>query len=211
MKNLIPVLVFAAVVAGSASGAPRITLSKNFPGSVPAFVSIEIEQDGSAVYKEAVNDDYPLKFKLDPEDVAEVFRLADKLDHFTRELESGLKVANMGMKSFRWEDGTEKHEAKFNYSSDPDAQALADWFEKMSETEQGFIRLERTVKYDKLGVNQALLLFEVSWDKKRIVAPEQFLPLLDRVIKNDSYLHMARERAARLADTIRARKTAKGA
>ena len=137
MKILLPVVALIAVCAGLASGAPRITLSKNFPGSVPAFVSIEIEQDGAAVYKEAVNDEYPLKFKLDPEDVSEVFRLAEKLGFFTREVESGLKVANMGIKSFRWEDGATKHEVKFNYSADPDAQALADWFEKMSETEQG--------------------------------------------------------------------------
>jgi hypothetical protein len=35
------------------------------------------------------------------------------------------------------------------------------------------------------------------------VAPEQFLNLLDRVAKNESYLHMARERAALLAQMFR--------
>ena len=198
--------ILALLAAAAASAAPRIVYSKAFPGSVPAFVLIELEQDGAAVYKEAVNDEYPLKFKLDPGDSAEIFRLALKLDRFTRQLESGLKVANMGMKSLRWEDGAAKNEVKFNYSLDEDAKAIADWFEKIVETEQNFIRLERTVKYDKLGVNQSLLFLESSYDKKRMVAPEQFLPLLDRVAKNETYLHMARERAARLADTIRARK-----
>jgi len=36
-----------------------------------------------------------------------------------------------------------------------------------------------------------------------LMAPEQFLPLLDRIIKNESYMHIARERAASLADSIR--------
>ncbi len=57
--------------------------------------------------------------------------------------------------------------------------------------------------YDKLGVNDVLLHFQLSWDRGRIVAPEQFLPLLDRVAKNESYLHIARERAAALAEAIR--------
>lgn len=59
------------------------------------------------------------------------------------------------------------------------------------------------MKYDKLGVQDALILVEAASDEKRLVTPEQFLPLLDRIVKNDSYLHMARERAAAFADQIR--------
>jgi hypothetical protein len=62
------------------------------------------------------------------------------------------------------------------------------------------------VKYDKLGVNQALLQFNIAMDKKRVVSPQLFLPMLDRVAKNATYLNMARTRAANLADSIRAEK-----
>ena len=57
--------------------------------------------------------------------------------------------------------------------------------------------------YDKLGVNDVLLQLQITWDHKRLVAPEQFLPLLDRIVKNESFLHLARERAAGLAEAIR--------
>lgn len=205
MKLLIlSFFVFAAFAAN-----PRVSYIKEFPGSVPAYVAIEVEQDGSAIYREALKDEFPLKLKLEAEEASEIFSLAAKLDHFKRELESGLKVANMGMKTFRWEDGAARHETKFNYSLDADAKVLLDWFERISETEQTYIRLERTIKYEKLGVNQALLGFEMSFDRKRIVGAEQFLPLLDRVAKNEVYLHIARERAARLGDVIRARKNPK--
>jgi hypothetical protein len=43
-------------------------------------------------------------------------------------------------------------------------------------------------------------------DQKRLVAERQFLPLLDRVVGNESYIHMARARAAALAESIRAPK-----
>lgn len=182
---------------------PKILYSKSFPGSVPAYVSVELLKSGQAVYKEAPDDENPVDFKLSAEDVNEIFALADKLDHFKRPLESNLKVANMGMKTFRFEDGAAKNEAKFNYSLDEDARVLQDWFERITETQRLFFDLERTAKFDRLGVNKTLLQIEAAYDRKRLVGADRMLPLLDRVAKNDTYLHMARERAAALADAIR--------
>lgn len=184
----------------------RLFFSKSFPGSSPAYVAITVEQSGAGVYKEAPDDDNPLKFQLSSADTAEMFSLADKLDHFKRPLESPLKVAKMGMKTLRYEEDGKAAEVKFNFSEDLDARALTDWFERISETGQSYYALERAVKYDKLGVNQALLQFEISRDRKRVVSPQLFLPMLDRVAKNDSYLNMARSRAANLAESIRADK-----
>jgi hypothetical protein len=183
---------------------PKIVYSKSFPGSVPPFVQITLESDGKAEYMESADDDRPVRFRLKQEQADVIFALAVKLDKFQKPLESGLKVANMGAKTFRWVEGTAAPaEAKYNYSQDVDAQALQDWFEKMSESANHFMALERTVRYDKLGVNQVLLLFNAAYDRGRILGLEQFLPLLDRVIKNDGYLNMDRERAGNLAAAIR--------
>ena len=112
----------------------------------------------------------------------------------------------MGTKTFRLENGGEKHEVKFNYSDDPMARLLADWFERISESEQNFINLERAAKYDKLGVYKAVLNLEYSMERKRLVARDQFLPLLDRIAKNETYMHTARARAAAVAEAIRGEK-----
>lgn len=199
-------MALAAVSLIAATDPPRLFFSKSFPGSTPAYVEIAIERNGSALYKEAADDDQPIKFQIGESDTSAIFGLADKLGHFNHPLEAPIKVAFMGMKTFRFEAGPEKQEVKFNYSEDLDAQALLDWFERISETEQHLINLERTVKYDKLGVNEALLLLQISYERKRLVAPQQLLPLLDRVVKNDSYMHMARERAAGIAEAIRSAK-----
>jgi hypothetical protein len=187
--------------------APRMTFSKSFPGSVPPYVEITVDRSGAAEYKEDPQDDNPLKFQLSPSDADAIFGLVDRLDHFARPLESGLKVANMGQKTFRYtEDGGASHEVKFNYSEDLEAKTLLDWFERISETERILIELERAVRFDKLGVQDAILRIEVERDQKRLIAEEQFLPMLDRIVKNESYLHMARTRAAALAESIRAPK-----
>jgi len=189
-----------------AADAPTLFYSKSFPGSVPAYVEIRIDRAGNAEYKEAVDEDQPLKFQLTASDTNEIFGLAEKLDRFRHPLEAPLKVAFMGMKTFRFENGAEKSEVKFNYSEDLDAHLLQDWFERMAETEQHMINLERAAKYDKLGVNPALLLVQISYEHKRLVAPQQLLHMLDRIAKNETYMHMDRERAASLADAIRASK-----
>lgn len=192
-----------AVLALAGAGVPRIEYSKYFKGSVPEYVAITVEKTGQVTYKEAKDDELPIRFQMPGDQVAELFGMAAKLNHFTKPLESGLKVAHMGIKSFRFEDGSTHGEVQFNYSEDPDARQLADWFDRITETEQDFIELERAVKFDKLGVNQALLQLQITYDKKRLIAPEQFLPLLDRIGKNENFMHMARERAAMLAGLFR--------
>lgn len=182
---------------------PKVFYSKSFPGSAPAYAAITLDKSGRADYKEAGDDDNPLTFQLTEKETAQIFALVEKLGRFTRPLEANLKVANTGIKTFRYESGAEKNEVKFNYSLDADARLLWEWFERIAETEQHYLRLQRTAKYDKLGVNQALLLLEASRDRGRLVAPQQFLGILDRIAKNESYLHMARTRAAGLADSFR--------
>lgn len=199
---LLPMLV-ASFGCLNASGSPRVSYSKSFPGSVPEYVNIVIEKDGRGVYREAPDDESPVEFKLNAEDTSLIFGLAEKLERFKRPLESNLKVANMGMKSLRYEDGDEKNEVKFNYSLDEDAKALADWFERITESQLLHAALERSARFDKLGVNKSLLQIESAYNRNRLVTLDRFLPLLDRVAKNDSYLHMARERAAAIADAFR--------
>jgi hypothetical protein len=190
----------------SAADSPRLVLSKTFPNSVPAFAQVSIEKSGDVEYREALDDENPLKFHLTEAETAQVYSLADKLDHFKRPLESGLKVAFMGTKAFRYEAGAEKTEVKFNYSEDPSAKELLEWFERISESAQHRINLDRAAKYDRLGVVKALLLLESALDRKRLVGAEQYLPTLDRISKNESYMHTARSRAAEIAEAIRANK-----
>ena len=202
-------MVIAAASWAMAADAPRMLYTKSFPGSSPAYVRIIVERSGAVSYKEAEDDD-PEQFTLDEDAIAAIFDLAGKLDHFSHPLESGLKVANLGTKTFRWENGGEASEAKFNYSTDENAKNLADIFERIGETERLLVAFRRAVRHDKLGVNDALLRIQTSWDQKRLMGAQQFLPLLDQVAKNEAFLHMARERAAELAEAIRSQKPKSG-
>ena len=195
------ILLFANVLF--AGGGPRLFYSRSFPGSVPAYFQVTLEQNGEAEYREAPDEDNPLTFHLTEAEANEVFGLAEKLDYFKHPLESPAKVAFMGMKTFRYENGEGKSEVKFNFSEDAQARELTDWFERMGESAEHRIELERTAKYDRLGVLKALLLLESAMDRKRLVGMDQYLPMLERIAKNESYMHTARARAAEIAEAIR--------
>lgn len=187
----------------SAEDGATLFFSKKFPGSKPPYFEIAVAPSGAVVYKEDPNDELPVKFRIKPEEAQTMFLLAGKLDRFSRGLESGLKVARMGDKTFAYVQGEQRTETTFNYSTDPDAQALLDWFERLGESAQAFIELEKSARFDRLGVNKSILQVEVLWDRRRLLGLEQFLPLLDRVSNGDGYLNMARDRAAKLAEIFR--------
>jgi hypothetical protein len=208
---LLPLFLGLAAVASEPQvGPPRLMFTKEFPGSSPEYMAIEIDKDGKGVYKEAIKDDYPIRFDLDPADWEMMRSLASRIDQCKRPLESGLKVANMGAKTIRCFEGETPVDVKFNFTQDPAGQLLYDWFERIAESAERYLALERAVKYEKLGVNQELLLLQAAGERNRLVAYDMYLPLLDRIIKNDTYMHMARERASQMADSIRARKAAAG-
>lgn len=199
------VLFLAAGVA--AQEFPKILYSKSFPGSNPPYAAVTLDQSGKAEFKDAPDDEDPIRFELEPAETAEIFALAGKLDHFRRPLETSRKVARMGMKTFRYEDGQKAHEVAFNYSEDPDARLLADWFERIVETVQHFIHLERTAKFDRLGVDGALLHLQVSLERDRLVGARLLLPVLQKIAGNHVYMNRARERAAGIAEALHARQS----
>ncbi len=183
----------------------KVTFTKSFPGSVPEYCFVQLSRDGAFEYKEAAAEEKPLLAKLSQPEVDSIFEMAAKLDYFKGNLESGLKVANTGKKTFAYESGTgQKSEAVFNYSLNVTAQQLWDRFEQIAQSERAFIDLDRSIHFDKLGVNDALSRIEELWLDKQLAAPLQFIPLLTRVATHESFMHLARERAARLKDEFTA-------
>ncbi len=202
MRAILWALILAIPLNAST---PILIFTRSFPGSTPDYFSIRIERTGALQYKESITDDRPLGAQLQETETAQLFSMAEKLGYFKSPLESGLKVANTGKKTFRYEDGKGvATETSFNYSTDETARQLLDRFEQIGETERAYLELERTIRFDKLGVNEALAEIESLWLRKQLVAPLQFIPLFDRITKHEAFMHLVRERAAKLRDEFQA-------
>jgi len=190
----------------AAAGA-KLTFRRVFKSSSPEFIEISVREDSDdASYEIRQLDDDPgsAKFQVSPALRAKMFALAQQLNHFQQQdLDVHRKIANLGEKTFRWEQGSENHEVKFNYTLNSAASQLLQIFEGLARQQELLMLLERRMKYDRLGINDALLQFEIELNRKLLPEPERALPTLDQIAGDARFVDIGRQRARNLAERIR--------
>ncbi len=135
---------------------------------------------------------------------SKIFELIGQLNSFKGlDLDVHRKIANLGEKTFRWEHGSEVHEVKFNYTVNPAATQLLQICEGLARQQELVDLLQRRMKYDRLGVNDALLQLETDFSKGVLPEPQRVLPVLDQIAGDSRFVEIARERARALAERIR--------
>ena len=181
----------------------RVFFSKTFPKGVPPYFQVLLDASRTVTYSEDAEGADPTPFEVSAKKVSKIFALFKGLSHVRTDVASSRKVAFTGDKLLRFErsDG-QRYETSFNYTENKDARALVSWFEKVGETVRRRHELERVAQFDRLGVNKTLLVFQIAFDKGRIVAPLQFLPVLTKIADGKKYVHIARSRAASLVERI---------
>lgn len=205
MVGFIFLLLLGLLMLPAAFGqqdAERITYKKHFAGSNPEFQSVTLVRSGEATYKQSEDDPDPVNFQIPGKVVVQIFDLAKELRNFATPLESGLNIAKMGEKTFRY-DGPESHSQTFNYTTDITAQKLLDLFEKVAESQRLFLRLEYSLRFDRLGVNDALLAIDSARHRERLIGADHLLPLLDEIINSKRYMNISRNRADAIARGMR--------
>jgi hypothetical protein len=93
---------------------------------------------------------------------------------------------------------------KFNYTLDDSASQLMAIFEGLARQATDLSDLERTMRYDRLGVNDVLQQIEQDYNNKLFPEPERLLGALDQVAADSKFIDIARQRARNLAAKIRA-------
>ncbi|MGH9690696.1 MAG: hypothetical protein ACRD4Q_13215 [Candidatus Acidiferrales bacterium] len=183
-----------------------ITFRKIFKSSYPEFVEIVLNQSGSGTYdiRQLADAANPRSFTVGPPLTQKIFDLSGRLHDFQGvDLEVHKRIANLGEKSFRYRKGGEAYEVSFNYTLDPNAVQLVTIFEGLTRQETDLSDLQRTMRYDRLGVNDVVIQIEADYNNKQLPEPEQFLVLLDQVAADAKLIDIARDRARALAGRIR--------
>ena len=193
--------------AAPASSGAKITFKRVFKSSSPEFIQIVVREDSdTATYEIRQLDDDPgsSPFEVSAALRAKMFDLAAQLNHFDgQDLDVHRKIANLGEKTFRWESGSEVHETKFNYTLNSAATQLLQIFEGLARQEEHVDLITRRMKYDRLGINDALLQFETDLNRSLLPEPKRVLPVLDQIAGDPHFVDIARQRARTLAERIR--------
>ncbi|HKV03952.1 MAG TPA: hypothetical protein VJO53_02470 [Candidatus Acidoferrales bacterium] len=211
-RALLALLLLLSAAAPLARAKPTgdvatITYRKIFKSSYPEFVEIKVNQSGAGTcdIRQLSDDSNPKPVRIDAPIVQSIFGLAEKLHNFAGvDLEMHRRIANLGQKTFRYERGAEVHDVTFNYTLDRSASELLAIFESLARQQTDLSDLVRTMRYDRLGVNDVLLQIEKDYDHKLLPEPEQLLPPLDQVAADEHFIDIARQRARSLAGRIRA-------
>jgi hypothetical protein len=206
-------VLIGPLVLRAADGA-TITYRRIFKGSNPEFIEIKIGEDGSATYdiRQLSEDADPQPFEVSNAVRAKIFELAGELHNFDGlDLDVHRKIADLGQKTFHYEKGAEVHETHYNYTLDRTAMQLALVFEGLFQQQRDLMVLEQKLKYDRLGVNDALQQFEQDLGQHTIPEPERLLSVLDRIAADSRVVDVARKLSRALAERIRTSSSPEGA
>ena len=201
---LLTLTVLPAVHA--AAGPATITYRRVFKGSSPELIEIKITEPGKSTFEiRQLDEDADAEtFEVGPAVRQKIFELAADLKNFAiADLDVQKRLANLGQKTFRYERDSEVHETTFNYTLNASANQLMQIFEGLARQQGDLVLLERNVKYDRLGVNDALRQFEADMDNRLLPEPERLLPVLDQISGDSHFVEIARTRARALAERIR--------
>ncbi|MDE0106491.1 MAG: hypothetical protein OXN96_01715 [Bryobacterales bacterium] len=187
----------------SAGAQDAIYFERVFPGSIPDRFEVRLTVEGVATYSEDGEDS--VDYEVGRQEAALVFDWAADLGYFSRSVASKRKVASTGRKLLRYEAGGQlRGETVFDYTEEPAARELASWFVRLAETQQHLQTLERLYRFDRLGVDQALVSLQSAFERDRIVAPRLLEPILNKIAEQDRIVHVARARARGMLERIHA-------
>ena len=207
LLSVLAVFVAQASAEPADNPAAEITFRKVFKTSYPEYVEIKINQAGSGTYdiRQLDEDSNPQPFEVSVPLTERIFALATKLNNFHNvDLEVHRRLANLGAKTLLYQKGAEKYETDFNYTLDDNATQLVNIFEGLARQTTDLSDLVRTMRYDRLGVNDVLLQIERDYNNKLLPEPERLLPTLDQLGADEKFIDIARARARNLATRIRA-------
>jgi hypothetical protein len=190
-----------------ATSAARITFRRIFKSSTPELIEISVSEDsdtGSYEIRQLDDDPGASPFAVSAALRGRMFALAGQLNHFqSQDLDVHRKIASLGEKTFRWEQGASVYETKFNYTLNTAATQLLQIFEGLARQQEHAELLFRRMKYDRLGINDALMQCEADYNRGMLPEPQSLLPLLDQIGGDSHIVDIARQRARTLAEHIR--------
>ena len=137
----------AAAASTPSSQPAKVTFRRIFQGSSPEYIELSIWDDQkTATYeiRQMDDDPGPAPFEVGEALRTKIFGLTAQLHNFQgQDLDVHRKIANLGEKTFRWEQAGVVHETKFNYTLNQAAAQLLQIFEGLARQQEHYELITR--------------------------------------------------------------------
>ena len=199
---------------------PIVTFDFVLQGGTPSHYAIAVQSQGKASYRSdevpaagrAPLQPYFYRFLVSEPTRMRIFELTRALNYFQGDFEyHGGRIANMGIKTLTFKDGSRESHTSFNYSTNHRLQELTLIFQNISTTLEHGRRLEYLHRYDKLGLEAELKSMEDAANKKQLAELQAVAPLLKRLLNDSGIINVTRRRADHLLQMIQSDPAARAA
>jgi len=204
-----PLSLALLLLAGNSIGADhpaRVFWQKDYSRGTTELHRIEVEPDGSTRYLLRLGDGEPVavEFQLKPHILQHLLELFAQADFLNRDKNfvSSRRVADTGTRTIRLASGPQEREVVLRHTDNKTFRKIVTFFDHLSAQERFLLDLKLTLKHDRLGIPRKLDQLRGFLDRKTIVDPHRFLPILRRISQDNSLMNLARKTARRLLRQI---------
>lgn len=209
VRSAWPLSLAVFLLAGSLSGAgqpARVFWQKDYSRGATELHRIEVETDGTTRYELRLGDGEPVAvdFQLKPHTLQHLLEMFVQADFLNRDKKfvSSRRVADTGTRTVRLVSGPQSREVVFRHTDDKTFRKIVTFFDHLSAQERFLLDIKLTLKHDRLGIPRKLDQLEGFLDRKTIVDPQRFSPILNRISQDTSLMNLARKTARRLLRKI---------
>ncbi|MHB8526558.1 MAG: hypothetical protein ACYDD2_10445 [Candidatus Acidiferrales bacterium] len=192
--------------ASEAAQGPVLVFRKVFKSSYPEFSEIKVGVNGSGTYDIRQLDETPSPqpMQIGQALAHKIFELAGELHDFQGvDLDVHRRIANLGQKTFRYQNGSEDFQVTFNYTLNNSANQLLAIFDGLQRQELDLSDMRRAMRYDHLGIDDVMRRVQRDLKNKLLPEPDALLDTLDQIAANTDLIDIARQRARSIAEQIR--------
>lgn len=204
-----PLSLALLLLAGSSSGddqPTRVFWQKDYSRGNTELHRIEVETDGSTRYLLRLGDGEPVEvdFQLKRHTLRHLLEMFAQADFLNRDKNfvSSRRVADTGTRTIRLVSGPQEREVVLRHTDNKTFRKIVTFFDHLSAQERFLLDLKLTLKHDRLGIPRKLDQLRGFLDRKTIVDPQRFSPILKRISQDTSLMNLARKTARKLLRQI---------
>ena len=201
-------LALSTVLGLAQAAAPAtLTLTFDFPGSMPEHYVLGVQSDGKASYESRSKimpesdetDSFRYECAISQATSQKIFDLAAKADYFRKDLDSHKKnMAFTGKKTLAYKDSEHSGESTYVYSPNVAVQELTTLLESVAGTLEVGHKLEYAHRYQKLALDDELKSLEKEARSSFLTEMQAIAPILQQIIDDHSVMNVSRSRAQRI-------------
>ena len=184
----------------------KITWKKDLTRGRMESYQIEVNENGQVTYQffpdqgEVVLVNLRLSSKK-VDFLLDMFSKADFLNK-KKKFVSSRRVSSTGINTIRLESGLQQREIVFRYTENKILKKIILFFNQLSQQEQSLFEMDIALRYDRLGILKRLDQLDRYLQRKELIDPKRFIPVLEKISTDKSLINLARKQARQILHQI---------